>query len=97
MAGGLAASSPLTWHVVLRFTGAGRDHVEDLGGTSVSGAVGSLGDAAGQLGPRRAGDVLCFILLISFSLHGSGVLASQCWGTTIRADSDRFIQVDVVP
>lgn len=46
VAGGLAASSPLTWHVVLRFTGAGRDHVEDLGGTSVRGAVGSLGNAA---------------------------------------------------
>ncbi len=45
VAGGLAASSPLTWHAVLRFPGAGRDHVEGLRGTSVGGAVGSLGDS----------------------------------------------------
>lgn len=34
-ASGLAASSPLTWHAVLRFPGAGRDHVEDLGGSLI--------------------------------------------------------------
>lgn len=34
-ASGLAASSPLTWHVVLRFTGAGRVHIEDLGRASI--------------------------------------------------------------
>lgn len=83
MAGGLAASSPLTWHVVLRFTGAGRDHVKDLGGASVGGAVGALGDAAGQLRPRRAGHVLAFVLrVVSFGLHGPGVLAPQCWSKT---------------
>lgn len=32
---GLAASSPLTWHAVIRFPRAGRDHVEDLGGLVV--------------------------------------------------------------
>lgn len=34
-ASGLAVSSPLTWHAVLRFPGAGRDHVEDLGGSLI--------------------------------------------------------------
>lgn len=82
MAGGLAASSPLTWHVVLRFTGAGRDHIEDLGGTSVSRAVGSLGDsaAAGRPGPRRAGHVLTAVLVLRVGISRSGVLASERWG-----------------
>lgn len=79
VAGGLAASSPLTWHVLLRFAGAGRDHVEDLGGAPVGRAVGSLGDAVGQLRPRRAGDVLSFIHDVSFSLRCSGVLAFKSW------------------
>lgn len=34
-ASGLAASSPLTWHAVLRLPWAGRDHVEDLGGSLI--------------------------------------------------------------
>lgn len=79
VASGLAASSPLTWHVVLRFTGAGRDDIEDLGRTSIWSAVWSFCHAACQLGPCRAGDILCFILVISFSLHCSGVLAFQRW------------------
>lgn len=79
VAGGLAASSPLTWHVLLRFAGAGRDHVEDLGGAPVGRAVGSLCDAVGQLRPRRAGDVLSFIHDVSFSLRCSGVLAFKSW------------------
>lgn len=79
MAGGLAASSPLTWHVVLRFTGAGRDHVEDLG-VSVGGAVGSLRDAARQLRPRRARHIFGFVLLVSLSLNYLAVLDSLRWG-----------------
>lgn len=80
MAGGLAASSPLTWHVVLRFTGAGRDHVEDLGGTSIRGAVGSFCDTCGQLRPHCAGEVLSFNLILSFTIYCFGVLACQCCG-----------------
>lgn len=80
VAGGLAASSPLTWHVLLRFAGAGRDHVEDLRGAPVGRAVGSLGDAVSQLRPHRAGDVLSFIHDVSFSLRCSGVLAFKSWG-----------------
>lgn len=79
VAGGLAASSPLTWHVLLRFAGAGRDHVEDLGGAPVGRAVGPLGDAVGQLRPRRAGDVLSLIHDVSFSLRCSAVLAFNSW------------------
>jgi len=83
-AAGLAASSPLTWHAALRLPGAGRDDVEDLGGASIGGAVGSFGDStssytAGQPGPRRAGDVVV-LPPVSLGLHCSGVLASQRWG-----------------
>lgn len=74
-ASGLAASSPLTWHAVLRFPRAGRDHVEDLGGALVGGAVGFLGDGAAQRWPRRAGIVLSSILLIPAVLGRS----FQCW------------------
>lgn len=70
-ASGLAASSPLTWHAVLRLPRAGRDHVEDLGGALVGGAVGFLGDGAAQRRPRRAGVVLPFSLLIAFVLGPS--------------------------
>lgn len=94
MAGGLAVSSPLTWHVVLRFTGAGRDHVEDLGRTSIRRTVRFLCDSASQLGPCCARHVFVFLLVISFRLYCSGVLAlkrsfrlycssvlaSECWG-----------------
>lgn len=79
MARGLAASSPLTWDVVLRLPGAGRDHVEDLGGASVGGAVGPLGDAGGQPGPRCAGDV-AFFILTPRSLRCYVDLASQSSG-----------------
>lgn len=81
-AGGFAASSPLTWHAVLRFTRAGRDHVEDLGGPLVGGAVGFLGDTAGHRWPRRAGNGLSFVGLIPFGLDHSGVLALERWRNT---------------
>lgn len=78
-ASGGAASGPLTWHAVLRLPRAGRDHVEDLGGVLVGGAVGFLGAAAAaaaaQRWPRRAGTVLSFLFLIPFVLGPS----SQRW------------------
>lgn len=76
-ASGLAVSSPLTWHAVLRFPRAGRDHVEDLGGSLIGGAVGFLREAASQRRPRRAGNVLSVVPLIPFGLVHSGVLAYQ--------------------
>lgn len=79
VAGGPAVSSPLTWHVALRLPGAGRDHVEDLGGASVGGAVGPLGDAGGRPGPRRGGDGVPRVLAASLGLRRPGVLAPQCW------------------
>lgn len=77
VAGGLAASSPLTWHVVLRFAGAGRDHVQDLGRASVRRAVGPLRDDAGWLRLLRAGGVCSFVLVGAFSLCCSAVRAPE--------------------
>lgn len=85
MAGGLAASSPLTWHVVLGFAGAGRDHVEDVRGPSVGGAVGSLSDAARQLRAQRAGGVFAFFFIRASGNCGPGVLPSEsCTDTNVK-------------
>lgn len=76
---GLSGSRPLTWHVVLRFTGAGCDYIEDLGRTSSGGAVGPFGDAGRQSGSHRAGEVPHCVLVVPVAIGGTPVLASQRW------------------
>lgn len=76
VAGGLAASSPLTWHVVFRFTGAGRDHIEDLGRAAAGRAIGAFCETTIHPWCYCIGNVLSVLFRVC-----PAVGAFQCWKT----------------